>query len=117
VWVRFLLTLSAKDSRHVLKTWWQQLVDRHSRRLSGNQRRQRWRAALRLEPLEKRMVLSNPGDLDTTFGNGGLVNVELTGSLPTEFLNGLLLQPDGKLVAAGGANSGGQGGEFAVNPL
>jgi uncharacterized delta-60 repeat protein len=40
-----------------------------------------------------------PGDLDPSFGTGGLVTTDLgTG---TEIARGLALQPDGKLVAAG----------------
>ena len=41
------------------------------------------------------------GDLDVTFGAGGVV------STPLEGLHALLLQPDGKVVVAGGVRVGG----------
>jgi uncharacterized delta-60 repeat protein len=68
----------------------------------------------RFESLEDRLVLSGPGTLDPTFGNGGTVSVSLSPAFPADFLNALAVQPDGKLVAAGGVNSGGTAGEFAV---
>jgi uncharacterized delta-60 repeat protein len=44
------------------------------------------------------------GDLDPSFGTGGKVTTDLTGS--EDNANGLVIQPDGKLVAAGGAGPG-----------
>jgi uncharacterized delta-60 repeat protein len=92
---------------------WQRQRDRRaaqpSRGGSGGRRCRLW-----LEPLEDRLVPTNPGTLDPTFGSGGTVSVSLSPSLPADFLNALAIQPDGKLVAAGGVNSGGTAGEFAV---
>ena len=45
------------------------------------------------------------GKLDTTFGNRGKVTLDIGGS--HDLARGLLQQPDGKLVIAGGAISGG----------
>jgi uncharacterized delta-60 repeat protein len=44
------------------------------------------------------------GDLDPTFGTGGKVTTDLTGF--EDNANGVVIQPDGKLVAAGGAGPG-----------
>ena len=46
------------------------------------------------------------GALDPTFGNGGKVTLDIGGS--HDFARGLIQQPDGKLVIAGGAVSGHQ---------
>jgi uncharacterized delta-60 repeat protein len=49
----------------------------------------------------------SPGDLDPTFGSGGKVTTHIDGSSRAL---GLVVQPDGKLVAAGDTSSG----EFAL---
>jgi uncharacterized delta-60 repeat protein len=55
----------------------------------------------------------NPnGSLDTTFGTGGKVTTDFAGD--TDEAHGLVLQPDGKLVAAGQASTGYRGSEFAL---
>ena len=41
-------------------------------------------------------------NLDPTFGNGGKVITDING---VDFANGLVIQPDGKFIAAGAANS------------
>ena len=60
---------------------------------------------LRLERLENRVVLTAAGDLDPTFGIGGLVT--------TDFSNGsidlgaaMVVQDDGKMVVAGNSDQG-----------
>src|SRR2546422_1044751 len=93
---------------------WRHLVNRNSKASTRNRKPSSIRYAPRLEQLEDRRVLSSPGTLDPTFGTGGIVSVSLSPSLPADFLNALVIQPDGKLVAAGGVNAGGQAGEFAV---
>lgn len=45
------------------------------------------------------------GTLDATFGNGGMVKLDLGGD--DEFATGLVQQPDGRLVVAGTSNVGG----------
>ena len=45
------------------------------------------------------------GTLDASFGTGGLVRTDFTSS-STDYAFGLVEQPDGKLVIAGGANGG-----------
>jgi uncharacterized delta-60 repeat protein len=49
----------------------------------------------------------NAGKLDATFGEGGLAHTSF-GQLTTNFINGLALQPDGKIVAAGFGFGNGQ---------
>jgi uncharacterized delta-60 repeat protein len=44
-------------------------------------------------------VQANPGDLDPTFGTGGMVTTPIGSS--EDLVKALVLQPDGKLVAAG----------------
>src|SRR3954469_16422017 len=58
------------------------------------------RFRLGVENLEDRQLLSGSGSLDTTFGTGGIVTTSLT-SKGSDFATAVLLQPDGKLVAAG----------------
>src|SRR6266852_2978780 len=53
-----------------------------------------------------------PGDLDPTFGTGGEVATDFAGKDDQAFA--LVLQPDGKLVAAGFAAVGGTGEDFAL---
>jgi len=58
------------------------------------------------------LVRYNPdGSLDTSFGNGGKLTTDFAGS--TDELTALVLQPDGKLVAAGFAFTG-NGWDFAL---
>ena len=47
------------------------------------------------------------GDLDPTFGSGGVVTTSFGG--PYTLVSGLVIQPDGRIVAVGGSN-----GRFAV---
>ena len=55
-----------------------------------------------------------PGDLDTTFGNGGIV-ISTGGSINTlEDARGMALQADGKIVAVGYGAAGGSHWDFAV---
>ncbi|CBE67527.1 MAG: hypothetical protein F9K13_06055 [Candidatus Methylomirabilis oxygeniifera] len=55
----------------------------------------------------------NPdGSLDPTFGTGGTVTTDF-GS-PLDFAQALVLQPDGKLVAAGSANAAAGNSDFAL---
>jgi len=56
-------------------------------------------------------VQGAPGDLDPTFGVGGKVTTLVS---PYDWLYALVLQPDGKLVAAGRAEPGGHFYEFAL---
>src|SRR5207249_3193430 len=49
------------------------------------------------------LVRHNPdGSLDPTFGTGGVVTTAIIQATNSSVSNGLVLQPDGKLVAAGG---------------
>ena len=65
------------------------------------------------ESLEGRQLLS-AGDLDPTFGNGtGFVLTSQPGSNPSDVLNAVALQPDGKVLVAGHGN-GDQGRSFEV---
>jgi uncharacterized delta-60 repeat protein len=68
------------------------------------------RSPLCLEALEDRTVLSSAGTLHPTFGNGGTVTI----SLWPAYLRGLVIQPDGKLIAVGGFYTGSSNAEFAV---
>ncbi len=76
---------------------------RRNRATTASKRRGAYRP--RLEALEDRCLL-NGGALDPTFGNGGLVT---TGIGPDSVFDGVAIQPDGKIVAAGG-----NAGDFAV---
>lgn len=54
------------------------------------------------EDVAPALVRVNPnGSLDTTFGNGGIVAEPLTAGLEEESLEGLAIQPDGKIVTTG----------------
>src|SRR4029453_19151872 len=53
-----------------------------------------------------------PGDLDPTFGRGGVVRTSL-GGVTIDLATALVRQPDGKLVAAGTSNAVGDE-DFAV---
>jgi uncharacterized delta-60 repeat protein len=63
----------------------------------------------RLERLEDRLT-PNAGDLDQTFGNGGLVTTDLNSGY--DWAYAVAPQPDGKVVAAG--RTGISGFDFAV---
>src|SRR4051794_26886266 len=52
-----------------------------------------------LEALEGRSLLSGPGSLDTTFGNGGMATADFTAA--SDLATGVAVQIDGKVVAAG----------------
>ena len=54
------------------------------------------------------------GKLDRTFGKTGKVTTDFTGPDDSDAANALALQPDGKLVAAGFAFTGGVGEDFAL---
>src|SRR5579883_1834481 len=56
----------------------------------------------RLEALEDRTLLS-PGDLDPTFGNGGVVTTSFPGFQVSAVGKSVAVQPDGRLVVAGDA--------------
>lgn len=49
--------------------------------------------------------MSNPGDLDTSFGTGGKVITDFPGNAKN-YINSLAIQSDGKIIAAGTVNSG-----------
>ena len=51
------------------------------------------------------VAFARGGELDSTFGSGGVVLTQV-GSGPGSYLNNLVRQPDGKLVAAGSASLG-----------
>src|SRR5438034_1403148 len=52
------------------------------------------------------------GDLDATFGAGGKVTTDFAGGDDAAFA--VVLQPDGRLVAAGQASTGYRQGDFAL---
>jgi uncharacterized delta-60 repeat protein len=54
-----------------------------------------------------RLVQASPGELDLTFGTNGTVLTDLFNNDSTDLANAVALQPDGKIVVAGGSNSGG----------
>jgi uncharacterized delta-60 repeat protein len=58
---------------------------------------------LRLEALEDRCLLSAPGTLDTTFGNGGTVTTAVTKG--NDSVGGVLLQSNGDIIAYGSGSS------------
>ncbi len=58
-----------------------------------------------------RPLQAAPGDLDPSFGSGGIVITDFGGN-DTAFA--LALQPDGKIVAAGTSSGGGTGTNFAL---
>ncbi len=63
-----------------------------------------------LEPLEQRVLLS-AGDLDPTFGVGGLVTTDFGSS---EAALSVAVQTDGKIVVAGSSDQGATGTDFAL---
>src|SRR5438876_10052265 len=56
---------------------------------------------------------ANPGDLDPSFGTGGKLTTPM-GATTTSIINALVLQPDGKLVAAGYTQNNGSNSDFAL---
>ena len=50
-------------------------------------------------------AFANPGDLDPTFGQGGTTTVSIPGTSTTEAGNAVVIQPDGKAVVVGTADS------------
>ncbi|HYR26817.1 MAG TPA: delta-60 repeat domain-containing protein [Thermoanaerobaculia bacterium] len=54
------------------------------------------------------------GSLDTTFGIGGLTFTDISGNGLADFAHDVVIQPDGKIVAAGYTGSLAEGGPFAV---
>ena len=51
-------------------------------------------------------VLAAPGTLDPSFGNNGWVTTFFPGTTSSEQAHGLALQPDGKMIAVGTADTG-----------
>ena len=58
----------------------------------------------------------NPSDgsLDSTFGSGGKVLTDFSGTGSYDSVGGLAIQADGKIVAAGYSNAGDVNGDFAL---
>lgn len=59
------------------------------------------RRPLRLECLEQRTLLCNPGELDLTFDGDGKVTTDFGGVQAGESASSVVTQADGKIVAAG----------------
>lgn len=64
-------------------------------------------------------VQASAGELDPTFGSGGIVFTDFSDSfdpVSDEFVNDTVIQPDGKIVAVGGVSNccNGSGQDFAV---
>jgi uncharacterized delta-60 repeat protein len=57
-------------------------------------------------PAAQESITSNPGDLDPTFGNGGIVTTAV--SPDSDTIRKLAIQPDGKIVAVGWTGVNGQ---------
>ncbi len=56
-----------------------------------------------------------PGDLDPTFGSGGIVTTSFTGGIRTNFASALAIQSDGKILTVGEGYIGtGNGWDFAI---
>ena len=73
----------------------------------------RWKSRVVAEGLERRLALA-AGDLDPTFGGDGIVLSDFPTPVPAG-VRAVLVQPDGKYVAAGGAVPSGFGkGDFAL---
>lgn len=74
---------------------------------------QRAALGLALEALEDRCVPSIAGSLDPTFGNGaGYVTTSLTAY--NDGAQTALIQPNGDIIAAGGANTSSASRDFAL---
>jgi uncharacterized delta-60 repeat protein len=95
-----------------ISRWWQ-LRKRPGRR---GRSAARPRYLPRLETMEDRTVLS-PGALDTTFGMGGKATVSFLPGSNSSRAQGVLVQPDGKLVLAGFAQRSTTDSDFAVARL
>ncbi len=54
-----------------------------------------------------------PGDLDSSFGDDGIVTTDIGGTDDSDMANGVAIQNDGKIVAAGSGGNGG-GNDFSV---
>ncbi len=75
-----------------------------SRRLTlATSKRRRSHHQLRFERLENRIVFATAGDLDTTFGTGGLVTTDL---IVPGSPHSLAMQNVGKLIVAGSSDQG-----------
>src|SRR5262245_25244574 len=70
---------------------------------------------LELESLEERSLLA-VGALDTAFNGTGLVTTQLLGAADNQFIQGVAVQPEGKIVAVGhfDFNNDGTSFDFAV---
>jgi len=65
-----------------------------------------WKASLlttAISLLAVTIAMAASGDLDTTFDSDGLVNTNIIAANPmrTDYAQGIALQPDGKIIAAG----------------
>ncbi len=58
--------------------------------------------------------MSNPGDLDLTFGNSGFVITDFSNNTSNEIGYSLVIQNDGKIILAGRTNIIGFGSNFAL---
>jgi len=67
---------------------------------------------LRMEWLEDRMMLCNPGELDLTFGTGGIAVTDFAGKADLGFA--AAIQTDGKIVAAGKSQDANLNSIFAL---
>ena len=70
------------------------------------------RRPLRLECLEERTLLCNPGELDLTFDTDGKVTTDFGGA--GEYAASVAVQADGKIVAGGTTPGGGLPSKFAL---
>lgn len=69
------------------------------------------RAAILFALVVPARVSAAPGDLDPTFGTGGVVTLPVA---VHSYANAVAMQPDGKIVLAGYAYTSGDGGDMAV---
>lgn len=76
----------------------------------GGRKKRLLRSRLQFEPLEDRRVLA-AGDLDSSFGTGGLVTTEFVGE--EDQITDIAIQADGKIVAFGVTLEGG-GSDFGL---
>src|SRR3954468_20784247 len=66
-----------------------------------------------VEPLERRVLFSTAGDLDSLFGSGGIVTQDFLAG--NDFAFASAIQSDGKILVAGRARSNtGTGNDFGV---
>jgi len=59
-------------------------------------------------------ISAAPGDLDPTFGNGGIVITRGNSLNHLDYALGMAIQPDGKIVVVGDGSISGLIGDFAV---